>query len=179
MKKDNVKEKNKKSVLKRTINIIEYTFITVVILINAILIIQSVVNPRKSPDLFGKKSFIIVSGSMIPTINIGDVVILTENDNPNVYDIIGFRDNSSTVIVHRVIDKKEIDEQIMFQTKGDNNNVADIDLVKREDIEGKYQTKIPYIGNILMFLYNNFIIVVVLVVVFLIIKFFVTPQKNI
>ncbi len=171
MKKDNINEKNKKSVLRRIINIIEYSFIAIIILVNVILIIKSVVNPRKTPSLFGKKSFIIVSGSMIPTINIGDVVILTENDNPNVYDIIGFRDNSSTVIVHRVIDKKEIDEQIMFQTKGDNNNTADIDLVKREDIEGKYQTKIPYIGNGIMFLYNNFIIVVVIIVVFLIIKF--------
>ena len=69
MNKENIKEKNdklnsksmnaKKSKFKKIINIIEYTIIFLIILVNAILIIKSVKNPEKTPDLFGKKAFII------------------------------------------------------------------------------------------------------------------------
>ena len=172
MMKKKINEKNGSTKFKKIISIIEYLFIICVILVNVILIAKSVINPKKSPDLFGKKAFIIISGSMIPTINIGDIVILNNETIPNVQDIIGFKDKSSTVIVHRVIDEKEVDNEKMYQTKGDNNNVADLDLVKSENIEGIYLFKIPFVGKILMFLYNNLAIVVVILALILIIKFF-------
>ena len=60
--------------------------------------------------------------------------------------------------------------KVMYQTKGDNNNICDAELVDISDIEGIYAGKVPYIGNILIMLYNNLAIVVVIVVVILIIR---------
>lgn len=161
----------KKSKFKRIMNIIEYIVIFLVIFVNTMLIIKSTNDPNKTPDLFGKKAFIIVSGSMIPTIQIGDIVFVDANEQVETGDIIAFRRNTS-VIVHRVIKSIDLEENAMFQTKGDNNNAADLELVTTDKVEGVYQFKIPYIGKLLMFLYNNLAMVIVIVVVILLIKNF-------
>lgn len=161
----------KKSKFKRIMNIIEYIVIFLVIFVNTMLIIKSTNDPNKTPDLFGKKAFIIVSGSMIPTIQIGDIVFVDANEQVETGDIIAFRRNTS-VIVHRVIKSIDLEGNAMFQTKGDNNNAADLELVTTDKVEGVYQFKIPYIGKLLMFLYNNLAIVIVIVVVILLIKNF-------
>jgi len=179
--KNNIKEKSdklnssvgkpSKTKFKKIINIIEYTIIFLIILVNAILIVKSVNNPNKTPDLFGKKAFIIVSGSMIPTIEIGDVVIIQDANKASVGEIIAFR-RDSTVIVHRVIKEMNVNRKIMYQTQGDNNNMADLELVDMQNIEGVYTGKIPWVGNILMFLYNNLAFVVVVIILILIVKYF-------
>lgn len=161
----------KKSKFKRIMNIIEYIVIFLVIFVNTMLIIKSTNDPNKTPDLFGKKAFIIVSGSMIPTIQIGDIVFVDANEQVETGNIIAFRRNTS-VIVHRVIKSIDLEGNAMFQTKGDNNNAADLELVTTDKVEGVYQFKIPYIGKLLMFLYNNLAIVIVIVVVILLIKNF-------
>ena len=172
-KKNESKEEKPVSKKKKIINIIEYIIIGIVIIVNATLIIKSAINPKKAPDLFGKKAFVIISGSMIPTIQIGDIVVLNDDVNAAIDNIIGFRNKTSTVIVHRVINEKENEGDVQYQTKGDNNNVADIDWVKKDDIEGIYIFKIPFIGKILMFLYNHLALVVVVLLVVLLIKFFI------
>ena len=113
---------------------------------------------------------------MIPKIQIGDVVIINETNDVKVDDIIAFR-RDSTVIVHRIIKQMEVNGKIMFQTKGDNNNVADSELVEIETLEGKYVGKIPYIGKFLMLLYNNLTLVIVAAIFILIIKYYLTKNK--
>lgn len=162
----------KKISFKQILSAIEYFIIFSVIFLNSVLVGKALKNPDKTPDLFGKKAFVIVSGSMIPEIQIGDVVIVNETTDVKENDIIAFR-NHSTVIVHRIIKTMDIDGEVMYQTKGDNNNIADVELVRESNIEGVYVGKIPYIGKILMFLYNNLAVVVVVVIVILIIKNFV------
>lgn len=161
-----------KSILRKIKDIIEYTIIFVVVFCNGVLIGRSFKNPNKTPDLFGEKAYIIISGSMIPTIQIGDIVLIHDAQEANIGDIIAFK-KKSTVIVHRVIDEKEIDNEIMYQTKGDNNNIADLDLVAKQDIEGVYHGKIPFVGKIIMFLYNNLAIVVIVLVVIMLIRIFI------
>lgn len=169
--------KNKKSKIKRVISVIEYIIIFMVIAVNAILVVKSVNNPNKTPDILGKKAFVIISGSMIPEIQIGDVVVVQNTDKIDLNQIIAYR-NNSTVIVHRVINQMEIDGKIMYQTKGDNNNIPDTELVDFSKIEGVYCFKIPYIGNILMFLYNNLAIVIIAIVLIFIIKYFFSSKDE-
>lgn len=171
------KNKNeKKSNFKKIINIIEYIVISIVILVNVILVYKSVKNPNKTPDLFGKKAFVIVSGSMIPEIDIGDIVIIKNTNSVKIGDTIAFRKNSS-IIVHRIVDEIEVDGKIMYQTKGDNNVVPDTELVDYENIEGIYSYKIPFIGNILLFLYNNLAILIIVIVIILIIKYYFSNNE--
>ena len=142
---------------------------------NVVLIFESVSNPNKTPSIFGKKAFVIVSGSMIPEIQIGDIVIIKDDNNVKIGDIIAFR-RDSTVIVHRIINELNVNGDVMYQTKGDNNNIADTELVGINTIEGKYISKIPIIGKALMFLYNNLSIVIVVLIIVLIVKYFFSRE---
>lgn len=161
---------------KQVKNIIEYIIIFLVIFVNTFLIFQSVRNPSKTPSILGKKAFVIISGSMIPEIQIGDVVIINDTNDVKVNDIIAFR-RDSTVIVHRIIKQMDVNGKLMFQTKGDNNNVADSELVEIETLEGKCVGKIPYIGKFLMLLYNNLTFVIVIAIFIIIVRYYLTRNK--
>lgn len=171
MKKSDNEKKVERSKLKKIINIIEYIVIFLVIFVNAVLIIESVNNPNKTPSFLGRKAFVIISGSMIPEIQIGDVVLVKETENVHVGDIIAFRRDSS-VIVHRIVKEMNIKGNVMYQTKGDNNNIEDAELVDVSTIEGVSTGKIPYIGKVLMWLYNHLYIVIVVLIFILIVKYF-------
>ena len=164
----NCTKDNKRKKIK---DIIEYAIVFLVIIINVSLITKSVKNPNKTPDFLGKKAFVIISGSMIPEIEIGDVVIINDTQDVDINDIISFR-RDSNVIVHRIVNKMEVNGKTMYQTKGDNNNIPDTELVDVSDIEGIYINKIPYIGKLLILLYNNLSIVVVIIVLILIVKYY-------
>ena len=172
-----MKKKKEKTKLKKVINIIEYLIICIVILFNSILIFKSVKNPNKTPDMFGIKAFIIISGSMSPTIEKGDVVVVRSTEDVVKDQIIAFR-NGGTVIVHRLIDELTINNKKMFKTKGDFNESPDIELVSPSKVEGFVFNKIRYIGTPLMFLYENLYIVIVAAVLIFIIRFYFNGKNE-
>jgi signal peptidase len=93
---------------------------------------------------------VVSSGSMIPTLNVGDIIVVRGVD-PNtvtVGTIIIFHSpyDYPTPIVHRVIAIDNQDGMLFFETKGDNNGVADGWRVPAANIIGVYIMKIPYIG---------------------------------
>lgn len=168
---DDVTNKTKNKKWKIFKNVVEYVIIFLVIFINAAMIYKSVNNPNKTPSIFGKKVFVIISGSMIPKIEIGDVVIINDTSDVKEGDIIAFR-RDSKVIVHRIIKEMNVNGNTMYQTKGDNNDAADIELVESNDVEGVYVGKISYIGKLLMWLYNNLALVVVVLIVILLVRYY-------
>lgn len=97
--------------------------------------------------IFPVKPIGIATGSMEPSINVGDLMIIqkcTAND-VEIDDIIEYdKDNYS--IIHRVIDKYQNDGETFFITKGDNNDDKDFDPVSEKQLKGKAIFKIPYIA---------------------------------
>ena len=94
----------------------------------------------------------IISGSMYPEFNRGSVVVIEQiNDKYANYDklkkgeIIAYRYENS-IIVHRLIEKVETNDEIFYYTKGDANNSEDNYPIKKENIIGIVRIKIPYIG---------------------------------
>ena len=93
----------------------------------------------------------IVTGSMKPMIQPGDVVIIDKIESLEamkeleVGDIIQFERND-LMINHRIIEIIERDGQTLYQTKGDNNNVADTPLVEMKDIRGRIIKVVPKVG---------------------------------
>ena len=90
--------------------------------------------------IFNYKSIAILSNSMNPTFNKGDVVIYKNEENILPGDIIVFQ-YGSQIIVHRLISINEY-----YVTKGDANNTVDYIKLKKEDIKGVYQFHIKYLG---------------------------------
>ena len=116
---------------------------------------------------FGIKTAVVMTGSMEPTININDFVIMKRPKDIKVNDIVSYKAKSNkNEILHRVISINN-DEVI---TKGDANNTEDKPINKNQ-ITGVYIGKIKYVGKIISFISKPivFAIIITLLVVFMII----------
>ena len=110
----------------------------------------------KAP-LFG--GYVIVSPSMVPTININDAIVIKRSADGQyaIGDIISFFSsdfgNEDKVITHRIVKKKEtFSNQSTYITKGDNNSIPDRNGVSASDIYGKVFLIIPKLGYVQSFL---------------------------
>ena len=88
----------------------------------------------------------IETGSMTPSINIGDAVIINKNfdyDKLKEDDVIAYLDEDGRVIIHRIIN---VNSDGSFVTKGDYNNSKDPKFVYKKDVQGKVVFKVPFIA---------------------------------
>lgn len=154
-----------------------YIIIIPIIIYDMFLIIQTLIKPGVTPDFFGYKTFSIISGSMEPKIVVDDIVIVKNVDKNQikVNDIITF-ETENEIITHRVIKIELIDNKLIYTTKGDSNEVTDIEKIEFNQIEGKYVGKIPKIGKILTLLKNKLIFSIILI---LLIISYILQRKNI
>lgn len=100
-----------------------------------------------STGLFGFYPTIIASGSMQPTLNVGDIAIAVTT-NPNQIrpgDIIQYY-SQEQMTLHRVIEIRQTEEGQVFITKGDANTAPDSDPVHPQQIKAKLLFAIPQIG---------------------------------
>ena len=113
--------------------------------------------------------FVVVSESMKPNLNTGDIVIINPNTNPNISfarlkigDIIAFEEpkeeahaESKKIVVHRVlqISENQNGERIVT-TKGDANRspIEFVDFpITKDEFVGKVEHNIPYLGLLLIY----------------------------
>jgi len=162
-------EDNKNSKKGKIYKII-YIFLLILLIYNSVLIIQSIICPDKTPSFLGIKTYIIVSGSMEPKLNIGDIAIVKNTDTNTLEegDIISYREGQ-IVVTHRIENVVKTNNDIKFQTKGDNNNTVDKNLINKYDIEGKFIGKIPYLGYALLWLQNKYVIIGIILIYYIII----------
>ena len=156
--------------MKKIIKIFVYICFTFLLIYNITVMIQKICNPDQIPNFFGYKNFVILSGSMADTLNIGDVIFIKEKSEIKKGDIISYREKQA-VITHRVIDIIEQNGQIFYKTKGDANETIDKELVSVDEIEGIYCFKISKIGTIIMFLQSKTGIITFLIILFVLYVF--------
>ena len=98
---------------------------------------------------FGIQRYLVVSGSMEPSLYAGDIVFVNTNvdfDDVKIGDVIIFKHRGMNII-HRVIEKTTtIDGQKYLKTKGDANKVDDGFVVSTENFSGKALFHIDKIG---------------------------------
>ena len=128
-----------------------------ILIINLTLIAKSYINEDEVPSLGGMFPMIVLTDSMYPEIESGDLILChtLEAEEVKVGDVITFYDpmgNGTSVVTHRVLEITEKDGRPQFITKGDNNNVEDQVPVEAEDLIGIYQKRIPKAGNVAMFM---------------------------
>lgn len=157
---------NKKNVILKILNIILKVTLTFIIIFLLFFIIRATV--FKKYDIFGYRFYIIMSGSMEPDIRTGDMIITKESDNYKIGDVIAFKD-ANFVTAHRIVEISTEDGEKIFKTKGDNNNTADRNLVKSQQIKGKIVNKIPKVGKAVLYLKTHWIILVLLIGVIIIV----------
>ncbi len=150
----------------KIMSVILYILLIPIILFNFTLIIKSFIHPKETPDFFGYKSFVIVSGSMEPTIMTGDAILVKEVPQKEIQknDIISFS-QGETIVTHRVIEIIEENGMKTYKTQGDNNNTEDRDKITYEQIEGKYQLKINQFGTITEILKSKITLIVLILMI--------------
>jgi signal peptidase len=108
-----------------------------------------------STGLFGVHPSLIGSGSMSPSLIVGDIVLTqyVPLQDIRVGDVIGFREYGQTVI-HRVVKIMNDADQVTLITQGDANNMPD-PPVTSSNYQGKVVFYIPKIGWVSIFIRNT------------------------
>ena len=108
-------------------------------------------------------AYVIISPSMVPAIKVQDAVVVMRVpvNKLKKNDIITFDSKDprydGITITHRIVGiENKGTKNVLFRTKGDNNNAEDTALVKGENIYGKVILRLPKIGYIQYFLSNKF-----------------------
>lgn len=139
--------------IKKVIYVLIILILLPILFIASVILIDSCIHPNEVPSFFGWKPFIVMSDSMEPNINSGDIVIAKESDLSNLKqgDIISFKENEIVIThrIHKVIEENGIKKYV---TKGDNNFIEDEGYVLESQIEGVYKTNIARVGNFAMFI---------------------------
>ena len=120
-----------RKIISKTLTVLLIVFTILVMSLAAYNFISVKILNKDYPNLFGYTFFEIVSGSMSPTIEKGDMIIVKLDTDYKVGDIISFKDEDS-IITHRIIEIN--DDKIV--TKGDSNNTTDNPITK-DKIVGK------------------------------------------
>ena len=120
----------------------------IIVLVTITLLIPS--------GIFGFRPAIVVSGSMQPSLNVGDIAIIAELSpkdvgNIKVGDIIGYVSKRG-LIIHRVVGFDYINGKKYLILKGDANPSPDPDPVHPQQVIGKYVGKVPTVGWLAIYL---------------------------
>ena len=101
--------------------------------------------------LAGYRAYVVRTGSMVPTLDPGDLIIDRPFDGqPEVGEMITFQSNGgqSEVITHRVV---AVDRS-GTNTKGDANRSSDAWTLPNQAIHGVVTARIPKFGYVVVFL---------------------------
>ena len=87
------------------------------------------------------------TGNILGYDKVGKDLIINEDQA----EIIVFK-TENVFVIHRIIDKKSVGEEIRYYTKGDANQQEDKGFRTQKNIVGIVKGKIPYIGKITLLL---------------------------
>lgn len=114
------------------------------------------------------KFYVVLSGSMEPTLKIGSIVVVLPQKNYLEGDIVSFFVGSrkDNIVTHRIAAKlypNGISREPLFLTAGDANKDFDSQKLEGEQIIGRMLFSVPYLGSFINFIKQpyGFILLVV------------------
>ncbi len=113
------------------------------------------------PNILGVEVFSVQTDSMYPTLMPGDLIIDKAVKDPSklrVGDIITYWTviNGQRVLnTHTINNIYDGGDYLIFETKGDNNTIADSLTVHESEVVGKYAARIGGVGKALDFLQTS------------------------
>jgi len=127
---------------------------------------------------------VVVSGSMVPTLEIGDLIVVRGVDSREITvgTIIVFHSprDYETLIVHRVYGLEQKGDEVYFRTKGDYNPRPDDWIVPANYVVGMFIARIPYVGVIVLRLREplGMSVIVILILILIIYMFIEAGSKQ-
>ena len=135
-----------------------------ILILNCTLIIGSMIHPDEVPSIGKYVPLIVLTESMDPKIQSGDLIICEKVDCEDLEegDVISYFDPKSsgtTVITHRISEKIVDSEtgEIVFRTAGDNNNLPDSWDVPAKNVIGRWieGARFFWVGSIILFMQST------------------------
>ena len=132
-----------------------------VIVVALVVLLRTVFTPAGEVPTIGGYSFMrTLTGSMEPAIPVHSFIVTQEVDPSDlqVGDIITFRSTDAaldgSLNTHRITEVYEQDGQLMFHTKGDANDVDDLEPVASVNIVGRVVFVSAALGTVVSLLAN-------------------------
>lgn len=126
--------------------------LAIFVVTNLFMFATSKWNSDKMPGISQWRILSVLTGSMSPTIDAGDMVIVTKynGEQPQVGDIVTYWQDESerSLVTHRVIQRLE---NGYLQTRGDANHEADGGWTNPTYIVGKVVFTLPYASTLQTF----------------------------
>ena len=104
----------------KVLTVIKNIILDIIIVFLLLTIIIAFINKNKPTPLFGYYFFTVMSGSMQPTLNVDDNIIVKKADNYKIGDIVTYKDGTK-YITHRIVDINNNE----ITTRGDANTIDD------------------------------------------------------
>jgi len=144
-------------------------FLIIIITLSLYSMLQYRKNPDRAPSVLGFCALSVLSGSMRPYLEPGDMIVnrMVSAEEVKAGDVITYRTGSS-LVTHRVVREIEENGKRSFITTGDANNTADSSPITEEQLVGKVLFKIPYGGYVARFIASPIGMLVTAIPVFLI-----------
>ena len=129
-------EKSKRIITTDTLRV--FSIPVIVVLVILVILVSGI---------FKARLIAIATNSMSPTYKKGDAVIIEymKPDKLQKGDILVFR-HDSIIVTHRIVDIKKKNDTYYFTTKGDNNEDVDGYTSTSDQVIGKVDYVIKYIG---------------------------------
>lgn len=160
------------------LKIVIYT-ITIIMLYNFLIIGLTEITNKRNKGILGFRAYIIITESMKPSINPGDIIVIKEvkEKDLNVNDIITV-ETKTGINTHRIV-RIEPNSENKYVIKGDNNNVEDEGTIGKNEILGKMIFKIPALGKVAKALQDEvYIIIIIIILLQIFIHYQNTQEKN-
>ena len=152
--------REKENIFRYIVSVLSYSLFIFLILVGGTLLlyiadikIRAAKGDNTAPAF---NAYVVLSGSMLPTIEVNDVVVTKKiaEERLEIGDIVTYISPDPRFggisVTHRIIEKiyDETAGVYKYRTQGDNNNVADGIPVSNDYILGKVILKIPKLGYI-------------------------------
>lgn len=135
-------------------------FATIFVFLVVLLAILNFSSDPKRSSLFGYRGYTVISGSMAPTLQVGDYLVVKETPFHQLTKkaVISFQ-NKETIVTHRIVEQTSDGSLI---TRGDANSVDDLLLVTERAYLGQMFFRIPFLGYLMIWLQNPLFFSVIL-----------------
>ena len=135
--------------------------LTTVLLVLMVALVIFVFISRASghtPSIFGNRIYRVQTDSMVPTLEVGDVILVRDADPEDIHngDIITYRVTSGELagqtITHRVAQDPEVRNGVYYyRTKGDREGAVMDAEISYDQVEGKYVNTLAFLNKMYSF----------------------------
>lgn len=143
------------NIIKKVSNTIINALFILVVIIVVVIGVQKIFFKDRIPEIFGYKLLQVVSGSMSGEMEVGETILIKTIKDENtlkVGDIVTFKENSSSLVTHRIVEITEENGKRKYILRGDANNTNDRVPVFFDKMEGKYVLKMKLLGKLVAYI---------------------------